>query len=304
MLLLSTEVNAQAVRVGHRYKVCEGGVCRAYMDSGSGTMIHDDGIDQWILTAGHTFRGEPNKALYESLGVYCGVSQWRRCELVAMTITDDVDLALLRTHGHQFAGEPETLHDPVSVPAGETVGIGGFGGGLDGKWVTQRGVLASPTQVNVASRHGDSGGPVHHSGKLYGISRSSDTRRFTYFTPISLCWPFLRMHCPPCAANYIPRPPPELPPEPHVINRKDSQIEELQKQVVELQTKLESLTLEQVRDRADMKKQASFFSESLKSIRDEKLKVQWIDANGSHTETYMFPYRVRFNFNPRKKEKE
>jgi hypothetical protein len=76
------------------------------------------------------------------------------------------------------------------------------------------------------------------------------------------------MHCPPCAANYIPRPPPE----PRLIVTDDSRVTDLQRRVAELQATVESLTLQ----RGPAGKDASPFTIRLRS-RSKSDPAKWFN---------------------------
>jgi len=255
-LSVTIEASAQAVRVANRFTKCVNGVCRQYQDVGTGTVIQTDADGtQWILCAGHTFREN-------SSGVECGVRRMVPCDMVATQLDDECDLALLRTRGMVVKTKPIKVSRTVPDD-GAQLAAGGFAGSATG-WRYFQCQRVSQGTLSGLARSGDSGGPVMSGGRLVGVLRSvSRESGQSYYTPAICIWPFITLHCP---RYRVPPPPVDSVPQP--TNRIDA----LTRQVAELQSTLESLTLQ----RGPAGKDASPFTIRLRS-RSKSDPAKWFN---------------------------
>ena len=230
LLLTTVPVQAQIVRVSNtRTENCQNGFCRRVSDWGTGTIIADDGRNQWILTAAHCVRDAG------SVAVGMSRSQMFAASVVAKQDTSRADMALLKT-GRHFRGEPMAIAE--TLEPGSRVTSGGL---AEFQPMYQTVSVRSMHILPMSVRHGDSGGPVIADGRLAGVVKGNiQNANKCWFTPLPVLWPWLHVHCPPCRApqRYIRKANP--PPQPA-----DNRVAELERQIADLQSVVESLELRQ-----------------------------------------------------------
>lgn len=230
LLLAVVPAQAQIVRVSNTYtENCQTGFCRRVTDWGTGTIIADDGRHQWILTAAHCVRYVGSVAV--------GMSRDRMfsASVVAKQDTSNADIALLRT-GRHFRGQPMAIAE--TLEPGSRVTSGGLAE-FQPKYQTVS--VRSMNILPMSVRHGDSGGPVVADGRLAGVVKGNiQNANQCWFTPLPILLPWLHTHCPPCRTplRYVRKAEPPTQPS-------DSRVAELERQVAELQSVIESLELRQ-----------------------------------------------------------